>query len=123
MTIIKTTNGNIFGGYTKKLWNTSGRVIDNSAFIFSLVNEKNQPFIAKSHSIYCGSNDAVNFEFHGESSVRLELILIESDSNRNQKSISDLGDIYQIRYGSNAPHILAGTKQFQTVEIEVFSIC
>ena len=123
MTLIKTTNGNIFGGYTKKLWNTSGRVIDNSAFIFSLVNEKNQPFIAKAHSIYCGSNHSVNFEFHGESSVRLELIRVESDSNSNTESISDLGDFYQLRYGSNAPHILAGTKQFQTVEIEVFSIC
>jgi hypothetical protein len=124
VTIIKTTNGNIFGGYTERLWNPTGRKIDNSAFIFSLVNEKNQPFIAKAHSIYCLSNYGVNFEFNLGASNFVDYIGIPSDSNRNAESISDLGNIYQQRYGSKkTPYILAGTKEFKTVEIEVFLIC
>ena len=49
VTIVKTTNGNIFGGYTDLPWcsNADGkRYIASNAFIFSLVNGRNQPFIA-----------------------------------------------------------------------------
>ncbi len=48
LTIVKTTNGNIFGCYTDLPWNQPFYItdyIDNNPFIFSLVNEKNQPFI------------------------------------------------------------------------------
>ena len=47
VTIVKTTNGNIFGGYTDLPWSSKDIVsIDNNSFIFSLVNEKYQPFIS-----------------------------------------------------------------------------
>ncbi len=49
LTIVKTTNGNIFGGYTDLPWSSPIYLtyyVDNNAFIFSLVNAKNQPFIA-----------------------------------------------------------------------------
>jgi hypothetical protein len=47
LTIIKSTNGNIFGGFTEKAWDSSsGYVIDPKAFVFSLVNNENKPFKA-----------------------------------------------------------------------------
>ena len=39
LTVIKTTNGFIFGGYTAVAWDSTSRhKIDPNAFIFSLVN-------------------------------------------------------------------------------------
>ena len=48
LTIIKTTNGNIFGGYTGRAWDCSGtHMYDTNSFIFSLINQSNEPFKAK----------------------------------------------------------------------------
>jgi len=45
LTIIKSTNGNIFGGFTTEAWSSSESwVKDTRAFVFSLVNNKNKPF-------------------------------------------------------------------------------
>jgi hypothetical protein len=44
-------------------------------------------------------------------------ILIASDSNSNQESYSNLGP----SYGHADPSILAGSYNFQTLEIEVFT--
>jgi hypothetical protein len=45
LTVIKTTSGNIFGGFTEKAWNSNNQVIrDPKALIFSLVNKEEKPF-------------------------------------------------------------------------------
>jgi len=45
LTIIKSTNGNIFGGFTENAWkSTGGYYNDQKAFIFSLDNKENKPF-------------------------------------------------------------------------------
>ncbi len=126
VTIVKTTNGNIFGGYTDLPWsshNTGIDHIDNNAFIFSLVNEKNQPFISMSKnqegSIGCQLNLGPVF---GNKQKNRDL-LIASDSNMNTKSYSLLGNSFE-RTGlsHDAQFILAGSKKFQTVEFEVYRI-
>ena len=41
LTIVKSTNGNVFGGYTSAQWkSTESYECDKSAFIFSLVNKE-----------------------------------------------------------------------------------
>jgi len=47
LVVIKSTEGNVFGGFASKPWNSTptvgskkGYVPDQSAFIFSLVNKK-----------------------------------------------------------------------------------
>jgi hypothetical protein len=51
--IIKSSNGNVFGGYTEQSWSNTGPVsefIDKSdpnAFIFSLINKENRPLKKK----------------------------------------------------------------------------
>lgn len=48
LTIIQTTKGYIFGGYTMAAWtNRSDWYRDQNAFLFSLVNKFNKPFLAK----------------------------------------------------------------------------
>ena len=126
VTIVKTTNGNIFGGYTDLPWsshNTGIDHIDNNAFIFSLVNEKNQPFISMSKNqegyINCYSHTGPIF---GNKSGNVDLC-IHSDSNINTYSYSVFGNSFE-RTGisHDAEFILAGSKNFQTVEIEVYLI-
>ena len=115
LTIIKSTNGNIFGGFTEKAWNsTSGRVLDPKAFVFSLVNKENKPFKVMckngADAIWCSS-------WHGLIFGAGHDILIASDSNSNKESYSNLGPSYD----HADPSILAGSYNFQTLEIEVFT--
>jgi len=125
VTLIKTTNGNLFGGYTALPWDSSGtKKVDNNASVFSLVNQRNQLFIARSKinqsgSIYCCALDGpVLGNYKGFD------LKIASDSNSNTNSSSSLGNCYHhpsYPYGSNeAKSIMAGAEKFQTVEIEVF---
>jgi hypothetical protein len=128
VTIVKTTNGNIFGGYTDKLWCSSkdGKSQnDNYSFIFSLVNEQNKPFIApakknsgaiwscQSYGPCFGNNNGYDFK-------------IESDSDKNRNSTSHMGKGYQHKdYPcelKESEYILAGSPKFQTLEIEVFRV-
>jgi hypothetical protein len=53
VTIIKTSNGNVFGGYTSQSWTPTKEKYksDIKAFIFSLANKDNRPF-----KIECNSN-------------------------------------------------------------------
>ena len=48
LTIIKSTNDNIFGGYTEQSWSGNISKNDSNAFIFSLANELNRPLKIKS---------------------------------------------------------------------------
>lgn len=47
LTIIKSLNGNIFGGYTGAAWDCKGYISDTKSFIFSLINKSNSSFKAK----------------------------------------------------------------------------
>ena len=55
LVIIKTTNSNIFGGFTTKTWNNAGYINDPFAFAFSLNNQKIYNIIDNkngNHAIY-----------------------------------------------------------------------
>ncbi len=125
LTIIKSTNGNIFGGFTEKAWDSSsGYVIDPKAFVFSLVNNENKPFKALctngSSAIQCHSDCGPMF---GNNSTGCDIV-IKSGSNVNQSGWSNFGSSYKhadYQYGTEkAKSILAGSHNFQTLEIEVF---
>ena len=66
LTIIKSTNGNVFGGFTTKPWSQNGVWInDPDAFIFSLINSKKTPmkFYCKlaQNAIYCRADYGPTF--------------------------------------------------------------
>ena len=58
ISIFQTTKGYIFGGYTNAKWSCKGDYCyDDKAFLFSLVNKFQKPFLCKigvpRHAIYC----------------------------------------------------------------------
>lgn len=115
LTIVKTTNNNIFGDYTGGAWNSSGNYVhDTSSFMFSLINPSNDPFKAKCtnsrYAIYGHPSYGPTFG-HGHD------FLVSSNSNKNKASVSMFGRTYT--HGSH-DLILMGSYRFQTTEIEVF---
>ena len=122
LTIIKTTNNFIFGGYTEASWSSLKQWInDPKAFIFSLVNSSKTKIkinnSESSHAIYGGSDCGPSFGRGCD-------IYISNDSNKNSQSYSNLCHTYQhpqYTNGSNeANNFLAGSYNFQTSEIEVY---
>jgi hypothetical protein len=126
LSFIKTTNANIFGAFVQKPWDSfSGSVKDPGAYIFSLVNKEKKPFYAMCCSclrtaIYC--NSSYGPAFGGGFALD---IFISSNSNKNYSSHSNFGYSYKHEdYPYDAPiskEILAGSYNFQTTEIEVFT--
>ena len=128
LTIVKSTNGNIFGGFTSAQWKSTGSwEYDKSAFIFSLVNKENKSLIFEhtssgnyaQYSIYlsstCGPTFGGGYDF-----------VLRDSSNTNPNSLANLGFTYtnpEYPNGSErAKTILAGTYNFQVNELEVFQM-
>ena len=123
LTIIKSKNGNLFGGFVEKAWDSStgAYLHDPKAFIFSLVNKENKPFKVLcsnngENAIWCSSTFGPTF---GDD------IVLRSSSNTIQEGWSNFGFSY--KHGSyqkgtlEAKSILAGSENFQILEIEVFT--
>ena len=125
LTIVKSTREKIFGGYTTNQWSLTGNEpwqIDNSAFIFSLVNKENRPLIFEQT---CNDGHSIgSFKHYGPIFGAGNDIFISDSSNTNIQSFSNLGATYthpDYPYGSEkAKTILAGARYFQVQEIEVF---
>ena len=66
ITIVETTKGYIFGGYTELNWDSrSGSRTDNSTFIFSFNNKEKYTAKNTNTSIYCGSSYGPYFGYIG----------------------------------------------------------
>jgi hypothetical protein len=124
LVIIKSTNGNVFGGYTKQNW--SGDCVfkaDPNAFLFSFINQHNKKIVMKCthHSkaidAYCAYGPSFGADEHD--------LHICDNSNAKKLSYSDLGYSYNhpnYAYESNeARSFLAGSFYFLTTEIEVYT--
>jgi hypothetical protein len=120
--IIKVTSGCVFGGYTEKDWSGTGYKEDPNAFIFSLINLTHRPIKMRctlsAHAIYCST-------IHGPVFGGGYDFQIKTNSNLNFDSSSNLGNRYKhpdYAYGSEeSKSFLAGSHNFQTVEIEVYT--
>ncbi len=121
LVIIKSTNNNVFGGFTAKDWSGNQFKADSNAFIFSFINKYNRPLMMKcqrpENSIYSSANYGPTFGMGAD-------IYICNNSNLNNESYSNLGKSYkhpEYAFESNeAKSFLAGTCLFKTIEIEVF---
>ena len=122
LTIIKSTTGNIFGGFTEKAWDSSGKYYrDPKAFIFSLVNKENKPVKVMctngADAIYCQSYFGPIF---GNS--KGHDIGINKNSNVSE-NWSYCGSSYKhadYPTDTEKAKALAGSHHFQTLDIEVF---
>jgi hypothetical protein len=121
LTIIKTSNSYVFGGYTSIRWSSyEGFKEDNFSFLFSLTNHKNEKLLIKcsnpSNAIYCNENCGPCF---GDDDIK-----ISNKSDENLESESALGFTYgnsRFKFNSvESKTFLAGSQHFQTLDIEVY---
>jgi hypothetical protein len=126
LTIIKSSNGNIFGGYTETTWDQSNQwKSDKNAFLFSLINSEKRPVkvnIAngkEGHAIR--GHPSYGPSFGGGHDIH-----IADNSNSNFDSYSNFGYTYihqDYTFDSEkAKSFLAGSYNFQVLEIEVFQL-
>ena len=118
LTIVKTIDGFIFGGYTELPWHSNDEYSkDENAFLFSLVNHQNDPIklecVKPEFAIY-------NYEEYGPTFGRGYDIFISDHSNSNLESCCNLVVYTHARYECDST-VLAGTENFQTDDIEVFA--
>jgi hypothetical protein len=116
LTIVKTTKNNIFGGFSSISWSLSGYSLDNSAFLFSLVNPqgygayKLPVSIGNSYAIYGNSNYGPSFGSSGPNNLHI----MESGA-QGRNNYASAG--YPSSYG-----YLDGEGIFVATEIETFQI-
>ena len=124
MIIVKSTDFSIFGGYTDLYWDqTCTHKDDKFAFLFSLLNKKNEPVKLKYNvkdqgvSITGSSQYLISFGAGPD-------LFIANNANVNKKSYSNLGHTFSHpKYTADlteAKELLAGSYNFQIFEIEVF---
>jgi len=123
LVIIKSTNGNVFGGYTEQNWSGDNQwKSDPNAFLFSFINHHNTKIIMKCINPTCAIRASSEYgpTFGGGADL-----FICNDSNTSNESSSNLGNSFKhpnYGYGSNeAKSFLAGSYNFRTKEIEVYT--
>jgi hypothetical protein len=130
LVVIKSENGNVFGGYTEQSWSAIGyeemtvEKPDANSFIFSLINLDNKPI-----KIKCSRNTAIACRlgngplFGGVSGCR-DIFIIDK-SNKNPTSCTSLGYSYvhpDYAFDSKeANSLLGGSIKFLVSEIEVYT--
>jgi hypothetical protein len=127
--IIKSENGNIFGGYTEQDWTATEEhdfKIDKEYYVFSLINKHDRPVKLKfsdiTKGIWCRNG-------YGPVLGYGPVIRISDKSNQNTDSMSNLGVITAIfkrpSYADNlleAQSFLAGSQYFKVSEIEAYTL-
>ena len=136
LTIVKSTESYIFGGYTEATWDSSAQTRpDFKAFVFSLVNLENKPLKVSVNNqniaIHCNPKLGPSFGNSIYNNVQLNRPL-SSSKNRNQVVYAlSVADQSNINYNSVSSldssylylenkHILAGNETFQVEDIEVW---
>jgi len=125
VTVIKNTNGFIFGGFTSIPWSSSGDYkADSTAFLFSLTNPSNIPLKLRTElpekAVYHISRYGPLFGNNGND------LCVYSLSNTNRQNFMHLTS-YEFPNGMSGNEggefILGGSDyKFQTAEIEVFQV-
>jgi hypothetical protein len=120
--VIKSENGNVFGGYTEQSWSGSGYDPDPNLFIFSFINKVNKPLKMKwKQNRGIGSRCGPTF---GGSLLEESDIYI-TDKPKKNLCHSNLGTSFvhpDYVHGSNeAKTFLADSYKFKVSEIEVFT--
>jgi len=123
VTVVKSSGGYIFGGYTDVAW--SGRAQYKSSaesFLFSL---KDHPDIGPvKMPIKSGmmENAVGHYSNLGPKFGRGGDLRVFSNANSSSKSTCNVGSTYQLPSNISDPHFLTGSKNFTVSEYEVFLV-
>jgi hypothetical protein len=123
VTVIETTKGFIFGGFTPTAWNSSGSNKPDSherSFVFTLTNPRDsdaRKFALKdpSQAIHCHSSRGPSFGNYND-------IHVADGCNTNTTSYTSLGCQYVNDTGIHNEQVFTGETCFTAKEIEVFTI-
>ena len=116
LTIVKSTDGYIFGGYLAISWFTGGkRTHDPKAFIFSLTHKTK-------HSKQTNENSMQGCASYGPIFGSGDDIRISNNCNSNSGSYSNGNKTYELPSGVDGGAYFAGTNWFVVREIEVYSV-
>jgi hypothetical protein len=124
VTIIETTNGFIFGGFTPIAWdsnNSSKADSTHRSFLFTLKNPHNiaaRKFALSnsSYAIYCPSS-------YGPIFGNSHDIYVANDCNATNSGDTHIGNGYANDTGINGVQVFTGEQYFTAKEVEVFTIC
>ena len=128
LTVIKSTNGFIFGGFTTQTWTpTESFKSDSFAFLFSLVNIYKTPLKL---NISIPNNAITASSLRGPAFGNGYDLVVEDQSNLpNSRSFAHLGYTYdspiistEYNLSVSAFDLLSGSNTFQSEQIEVYSI-
>lgn len=116
LTIINSTAGYIFGGYTEKNWSFyRAYQKDESAFLFTLTNYRNEPKVFKCLKPESAIYSSLSF---GPTFGAGHCLCISDRSNLNSNSYQRL----DYSFFCDCPYLFnAGQRNFQTSEIEIYS--
>jgi hypothetical protein len=123
ITLIETTKGYIFGGFTRIGWDSSNSVKrDDSreSFIFTIQNPHN--ISSRKFALLDPSKAIECYSWHGPRFGSNADISIADGSNTNASSYSHLGGGYVNGTGVNGQEVFTGELYFTVKEIEVFTI-
>jgi hypothetical protein len=127
-TLIKTTQSNVFGGFTRLSWDLFGSEKDDDAFLISLVNKKNDPVRLESKK---GQEVIYGFEsifgpIFGSSQSNADIFVSnmsnECTSSECFSSSTRTGLYLHLNGSDYEEDLLAGEKYFITQDIEVYAI-
>lgn len=119
LSIIETSNSNIFGGYVGQTWgNVGGYKNDSTAFVFSFKNKDNKPIkfnvLKAENAIYCRRDNGPIFGCND--------FYIGDNCNKEPTSGSCFPIAFKTSNIKRDDNYLAGSKNFLVKEIEVYQI-
>jgi hypothetical protein len=117
--IIKSTQGNVFGGFAPQPWSQSNihNVLDKESFLFTIVNQGNVDpakmamVNQKQKGMFCHVNNGPSFG-------KGDILLSNSFGNNNSNTCKPFSYCYPGT--SKKPDFLAGSNAFTVEKIEVF---
>jgi hypothetical protein len=124
LTLIETTKGFMFGGFTPLVWDstTNNYKSDSSqkSFLFTLKNSGNiEP---RTFKLSTGSNAIYSHSSYGPCFGSSVEIYVANNCNANNSSYTNLGNAYVNDTGITGKAVFTGEYNFTVKEIEVFAI-
>ena len=124
ITVIRSTDGFMFGGFSDKPWTSSNKYCESDkAFLFFFKipsNEVGPTKIRTKQNVCSGATYHIS-SYGPRFGGGLSELHIDSDSNNNINSYSNLGITYEIPPVQTYT-FLVGSNYFKVSEIEVFQI-
>jgi hypothetical protein len=123
VSLISSTNGSIFGGYTPIAWSSSGYYVSDmsmESFIFTIKNPHNLP--AQIFKQKEGVKAAYHYASYGPTFGGGHDLGVNDQCRNSDSCWSNFGTTYTNETGIAGKEVLTGANKFTVAEIEVFEV-